>query len=62
MAQPPTNATIVKLLEDIQQQLAAVLAELRGRTSQQRPLAAVRRPQSQRSPMSSSAGAGPTCC
>jgi hypothetical protein len=33
MAQPPTNEAIMRLLEDIQQQLAAVLAELRGRTS-----------------------------
>jgi hypothetical protein len=33
MAQPPTNEAIVKLLEEIKEQLAAVLAELRGRTT-----------------------------
>jgi hypothetical protein len=33
MAQPPTNEKIVRLLEEVQEQLAAILAELRGRTA-----------------------------
>jgi hypothetical protein len=30
---PPTKEAIIRLLEDMQRQLAAVLAELRDRTS-----------------------------
>jgi hypothetical protein len=33
MAQPPTNEAIVKLLEEVKEQLAEILAELRGRTT-----------------------------